>query len=192
LDPCEFRQRSPARPQVGDSRRRIGNALTDLSTALAKIAGSDKCTTQAQNIAAAIQYTYSKNATWGFLGLGRLREAIGSSQRECGYFCHEWAFAFATAAKHEATNDCFTIEVQQASTRDTSGRVHYWIKITSAHDSTNFIYVDDGFAGGYVHKTQPLPAGYLYDPGILDHTPGSEECKPPPAYDSKGTKLPSK
>jgi len=120
---------------------------------LAAIAGLPEGAEQARKIAAAIRYTFEKNKISGRLP--------PSPERNKGYWCYEWAYAFAAAATHVLNKEkqpLFVIQVESASTQD--GRVHYWVRIKSV-ETGQVIYVDDGFGNGnYVNYSRPQPPGY--------------------------------
>jgi hypothetical protein len=146
---------------------------------LQAISNSEAAKAEAVRVAAAIQNTWSKNwtlyAPW--------------AETRWGYWCYEWAYAFERAGKWETrSGKYFTVDLWSASTDD--GRVHAWIKITSK-ETAKSIYVDDGFfhAGTFVHPQPPNGGAYKNrHPGV--DVP-REECSPPPAYDSRGNRIPA-
>ena len=152
-------------------------SLGSLAGALAGTTKCPNCQAEAANIAAAINNTFNSNNPWYFPHL--------SDQRNRGYYCYEWAYAFADAANHESSGNCFTVKVQAAA--DDQGNVHFWVAITSK-ETGKTIYVDDGFVGdtGYVHTGPPIPPGY--QPGNPGDVPRSN-CCPPPAYDCNNKKV---
>jgi hypothetical protein len=127
--------------------------LADLEAALVGIAVSEEAKDQARRIAAAIRNTFENNRIQG--------RYPPSFERNKGYWCYEWAYAFALAARYELKDSdtrLFVIEVESA--RTASGRVHFWIKITSL-ETGEAIYVDDAFGNGsYVNYSQPAPEDY--------------------------------
>jgi hypothetical protein len=130
----------------------------------------------------AINLTWDWNAdpVWHAIDKGR------GAQREYGYFCHEWAYAFKKAADHENKAGFYKIEVEQAVIpNDPKEQVHYWVKISSDR-SPIVLYVDDGFMNGkQLHFSRPIPKDYEYHPGLWVK-PGDGRCFPPTALSCQG------
>jgi RHS repeat-associated protein len=151
------------------------NSLYSLPSRLGDTATSDEAKDEARRIGDAIRNTFDgSNTPW------RL-PSWTNDQRNKGYYCYEWAYAFENAFKLESSGKYFTFEVEAASAPDAIG-VHYWLKITSK-ETGRVTYVDDGFANGdYVHTNQPIPGGWgIMHPGVVPKS----ACSPPPARDHK-------
>ncbi len=162
----------------GANRGESGATLGDLSKWLSKIAPSDAAKAEAARIAAAIKNTFDKNNPWYWPSLTK-------DQRNKGYYCYQWAYAFEDAFNSESSGKFFAARVEEAS--DSEGHVHFWVAITSKSDPKNTVYVDDGFCDGdYVHSKRPIPDGWSLG------TPGDkprEKVSVPPAYDSNGNQI---
>jgi len=145
--------------------------LADLEDALSNIANSQAAKEEAKRIAAAIKYTFEKN--WRFY-FPRFHD-----ERNKGYYCYEWAYAFEDAFNLESSGKHFKATVEEAVTPD--GRVHYWLRIVSL-ETGQTIYVDDGFMdGSYVHDKRPVGGDYKFSPGTaLSDQPRSKSNVPPP------------
>jgi RHS repeat-associated protein len=147
---------------------------------------------EANRIAAAINFTYSRNcAVFSMIG-GYTKRGVGKilgkkieSSTNKGYYCYEWAYAFEDAFNLESSGHCFSVKVEAAAKEgDLEGRVHYWIAITSLGGTKNTIYVDDGFSdGSYVHTNRPIPEGYII--GSSGDMP-RDQCSPPVPFDHNG------
>ncbi|HIC88094.1 MAG TPA: hypothetical protein EYP04_01635 [Anaerolineae bacterium] len=136
---------------IRKSGPRTQGQLIDLAHMLCQIADSEEAKEEAERIAAAIYNTFLNNE--------RLMRLPPSAERNKGYWCYEWAYAFLAAAKHESSDQHYILTVEWASAGD---NVHYWIVVES-RKSGDRIYVDDGFANGrYVHFRRPVPLGYKY------------------------------
>jgi autotransporter-associated beta strand protein len=160
-----------------------GDGLDDIGYFLSSMEPSQVGSMEAWRIGQAIVNTWTNNADAWWHAIDKARGA----QKEYGYFCHEWAYAFKKAADNENRSGLFRIEVEQAIIpNDPQEQVHYWVKISSDR-SPIVIYVDDGFKNGRcVHSEPPIPDEYEYHPGLWVK-PGDGRCFPPKAYTMEGT-----
>ena len=72
--------------------------------------------------------TFDNNNPWYWPSLTK-------DQRNKGYYCYQWAYAFEDAFNHESSGKYFTVKVEEAS--DSARHVHFWIVITSKCDPKN-------------------------------------------------------
>jgi len=157
----------------GGGFERLPGGLMDISL------GADLA--EARRIGQAIQNTWRKN--WRLYPPITIR---GVPQTVKGYWCYEWAYAFAEAAEHESSGKHFEIKIWSASADDE--RLHAWLEIKSRKTNRS-IYVDDGFweTGTYVHSKAPYGGDYKHlRPGV--DVP-RDRCSPPRAYDSTGRRV---
>lgn len=149
---------------------------------LSKITSSKAANEEAIRIGKAILNTFNKNrAPFPIIRGAR-------DERNKGFWCYEWAYAFESAFNLESSGKYFKATVEGASTVWTGnpdGKVHFWLKIQSL-ETGKITYVDDGFMNGsYVHTKRPEGGSYKYDPFVVSDQPRSN-CNPPSAYNANG------
>ena len=113
-----------------------------------------QCNIDARQIASSIYQTLENNQTWvsGMFGDG--------PDRYRGYFCWDWAYGFLDAfALAVGSSSCFTAIIER-SVGPTIGKlssIHYFLRISSICDSSESVFIDDGFANNsFIHDDPPM------------------------------------
>ena len=113
-----------------------------------------QCNIDARRIAPSIYQTLENNQTWvsGMFGDG--------PDRYRGYFCWDWAYGFLDAfALAVGSSSCFTAIIER-SVGPTIGKlssIHYFLRISSICDSSESVFIDDGFANNsFIHDDPPM------------------------------------
>jgi len=148
--------------------------LSRLKEALVGISTTPLAQYEAAQIAEAIKNTFNSNRGIVF---PKLRD-----ERNKGYWCYEWAYAFEDAFKFQSSGKYFNAKVEASGVDDGSGRVHFWLSISSFETGIS-VYVDDGFMNGsYIHDRRPEGSGYCFTTGFSTVKPRAE-ASVPSAYD---------